>query len=107
MSVWTVPVILVAAGCVVLALIYAFKDKIPILKHLPELTCGLCCGFGCLPADYMDGEAPRRANVQQAAPAFMVVTPAPVQSTGAVATAIPAGPVSKAGASQETDALPA
>lgn len=103
---WTLPVILVAAGCVLLAIIYAFKDKIPVLKHLPELTCGLCCGFGCMPADYMDNTPPRRGNTQEAEAATMVVNSAPVPSTSVVAKAVPAEPPSKAHAPEASDTLP-
>lgn len=63
METWVIAVVCVAV--VLMAVIYAFKDKIPILKHLPEVTCGWCCGFGCMPADYMeDDEKPTPEAVE-------------------------------------------
>uniref|UniRef100_A0A7S3NP77 Uncharacterized protein n=1 Tax=Aureoumbra lagunensis TaxID=44058 RepID=A0A7S3NP77_9STRA len=57
-------VFIVVAVCVVAAILYAFKDKIPILKHLPEVTCGFCCGFGFIRPDYMEDDRSRRTQNQ-------------------------------------------
>jgi len=55
-------VAVVVVACVLAAVLFAFKDKIPLLKHLPEIGFGWCCCFGCYRPDYMEDDRRPRPN---------------------------------------------